>query len=260
VENHTVHYFGRLRPKIVYTITGIVTVVVGWQILSMVMHEVIVASPQATLTALARLVREGTVVRMVGITIQRLLLGLFFASTIGLSLGIIAGLKPRLRTFLEPVRWVGMTLPAVIIVVLAMLWFGFGSTQVIFVVAAIITPIIYVNTVEGILAVDERIVEMARVYRFSKRLFLTQVYLPAIGSAVLAGLTLATGIGIRAVILAELLGALDGIGHSFARARSFLNTPEIFAWILVCLILMGVLEFGLLIPLRRRLTRWKQEQ
>ncbi len=260
MEKHTVYHGGRLRPKIVYAVAGIAAVMAGWQILSLVMHEVIVASPQATVTALVRLVQEGTVGRMVFITVRRLLLSLFFASTIGLSVGIIAGLKPRFRTFLEPVRWAGMTLPAVIIVVLAMLWFGMGSTQVIFVVVAIITPIIYVNTVEGILAVDERIIEMARVYRFSKRLLLTQVYLPAIGPAVLAGLTLATGIGIRAVILAELLGAFDGIGHSFARAQSFLNTPEIFAWILVCLMLMGALEFGVLAPLRRRLTHWKQEQ
>lgn len=251
---------GRSRLNTIYATAGIIAVVAGWQILSMVMHEVIVASPQASLNALARLVREGAVARGVFITLRRLLLSLALAGVLGLGFGVTAGLKPRFRAFLEPLRWAGMTLPAVTIAVLALLWFGMGSTQVIFVVVAIITPIIYVSTVEGIVSVDERIIEMAQVYRFSRRLLLTQVYLPAIGPAVLTGMTLATGIGIRAVILAELLGAFDGIGHAFSRAWSFLNTPEMFAWILVCLMLMGLLEFGFLAPVRRRLTRWKQER
>jgi len=258
VKRSTVFRGGLSRLNVLYATAGIIAVVAGWQILSMVMHEAIVASPRATLNALARLTQEGAVARGVFVTLRRLLSGLAIAGAAGLSLGIVAGLKPRFRALLEPVRWTGMTMPSVIIAVLAMLWFGMGGAQVIFMVSVIITPIIYVNTVEGILAVDERLIEMAQVYRFSKRLLLTQVYLPAIGPAVLAGLTLATGIGIRAVILAELLGAHDGIGRSFSRAWSFLNTPELFAWILVCLMLMGLLEFGFLAPVRRRLTRWKK--
>ncbi|MBT9162053.1 MAG: ABC transporter permease [Dehalococcoidia bacterium] len=260
MQRSTVGRGGRSRLNTIYLAVGVVVVTAGWQILSMVMHEVIVASPQATLITLARLVREGVVTREVFATLQRLILGLTLAGAIGFGLGIISGLKPRFRAFLEPLRWAGMALPAVVIAVLAMLWFGMGTRQVIFVVVVVITPLIYVSTVEGIVSVDERIIEMAQVYRFSRRLLLTQVYFPAIGPAVLAGLTLATGVGIRAVVLAELLGAHDGIGHGFSRASRFLNAPEMFAWILVCLVLMGLLEFGFLAPVRRQLTRWKEEQ
>jgi NitT/TauT family transport system permease protein len=242
-----------------YGVAGIVALLAGWQLLSMVVHEAIVASPLATLVALQRIAWEGALWKELFTTLKRLLAGLSLASVLGLSLGLAAGLKPRIRSFLEPVRWVGMTLPAVIIGVMAMLWFGMGNTQVIFMVFVIIMPIIYVNTLEGILAIDDRIIEMGQVYQFPRKLLLTEVYLPGIGSSVIAGLTLAMGIGIRAVILSELLGAFDGMGHSFSRAWTYLNTPDLFAWILVCLALMGVLEFGILDPIRRRLTRWKEE-
>lgn len=242
-----------------YGVAGIVALLAGWQLLSMVVHEAIVASPLATLVALQRIAWEGALWKDLFTTLKRLLAGLSLASVLGLSLGLAAGLKPRIRSFLEPVRWVGMTLPAVIIGVMAMLWFGMGNTQVIFMVFVIIMPIIYVNTLEGILAIDDRIIEMGQVYQFPRKLLLTEVYLPGIGSSVIAGLTLAMGIGIRAVILSELLGAFDGMGHSFSRAWTYLNTPDLFAWILVCLALMGVLEFGILDPIRRRLTRWKEE-
>ncbi|MFN8449988.1 MAG: hypothetical protein U0521_15735 [Anaerolineae bacterium] len=74
----------------------------------------------------------------------------------------------------------------------------------------------------------------------------------------MTGLTLAAGIGVRAVLMAELLGANEGIGHSFNRAWTFLKTPEMFAWMLASLTLMALLEFGIFKPLRRTLTRWQR--
>lgn len=249
----------QFKSEILYGVAGIIALLAGWQLLSMLVHEAIVASPLATLSALKGLAWEGALWSELFTTLKRLLIGLSLASVLGLSLGVVAGLMPKVRSFLEPVRWVGMTLPAVIIAVMAMLWFGMGNKQVIFMVSVIIMPIIYVNTLEGILAIDDRIIEMAQVYQFPRKLLLMEVYLPGIGSSVMAGLTLAMGIGIRAVILGELLGAFDGMGHGFSRAWTYLNTPELFAWILVCLGLMGALEFGILNPIRRHFMRWKEE-
>ena len=65
--------------------------------------------------------------------------------------------------------------------------------------------------------------------------------------------------GPGAFLMAELLGAADGIGHSFNRAWTFLKTPELFAWMLVSLLLMTLLELGLLKPLRRTVMRWQHE-
>jgi NitT/TauT family transport system permease protein len=219
-----------------FAVLGVAAILVGWQLVSLVVNPAIMASP----------------------ALKRLVIGLAVGAAVGWVLGVFAGLGPRLRSFLEPLRWVGMTIPAVIIAVLAGLWFGLGDFTVIFMVAVIVTPTMYVNTLAGVLAIDPRLVEMGKVYRFSRRLLLTEVYLPGIGSPVMAGLTLATGIAVRAVVLAEVLGAMDGIGHSFARANSFLDTPELFAWIVVLLALMGILEFGVLRPLRRRVMRWRK--
>jgi NitT/TauT family transport system permease protein len=241
-----------------YVAGGVLTLLACWQLLSLVAHEVIVASPLATLQALWRLALSGVLWTELLVTIRRLVIALSLGTVVGLGLGLLAGLRPSVRAFFEPARWVATTLPAAVIAVLGMLWFGLGDRQVIFLVFVIITPILYVNTMEGILAIDQRILEMARVYKLSRGLLLREVYLPGIGTSVMAGLTLAAGIGIRAVILAEVLGAMEGVGHSFSRAWTFLNTPEMFAWIMVALSLMAVLELGLLQPVRRRLLRWRE--
>jgi NitT/TauT family transport system permease protein len=229
-----------------------------WQILSKVFPQIIIASPAATFTALGRIAVDGSLWGQLGYSLSRLLIGLLAGCTVGVALGILAGIYRPLRLFLEPVRWVVMTIPAIIISVLALLWFGLGSKQVIFMTTVITLPITYVSTVEGMRAIDAGILEMAQVFKVLPYLRLSEIYLPGIGSAVMTGLTLAAGVGVRALILAEFLGARDGIGHSLFLSWTFLDTPALFAWILLALVLLGLVEFGLVRPARNYFMRWKK--
>jgi NitT/TauT family transport system permease protein len=246
------------RTRLLYVAAGAVAILVVWQLLSLIVSPAIMASPADTAKALAGLAWGSKLWIELLITLKRMVVGLAVGAAAGWALGVVAGVQPRIRSFLEPLRWVAMTIPAVIIAVLAMLWFGLGDLAVMFTVALIVFPTMYVNTVSGVLAIDQRLTEMGRVYHFSRRLLLTEVYLPGIASPVMAGLTLATGVSVRAVVLAEVLGAMNGIGHAFSRAMAYLETPELFAWIVVLLALMAVIEFGVLRPLKRRVMRWRK--
>jgi NitT/TauT family transport system permease protein len=246
------------RTRLLYTLAGAAAILVGWQLLSLFVKPVFVASPADTLRALGDLAWGSTLWVQLLITLKRLVIGLAVGAAVGWVLGVAAGMEPRLRAFLEPLRWVGMTIPVVILAVLAMTWFGLGDFTVVLVVALIVIPTMYVNTVEGVLAIDPRLVEMGRVYRFSRGLLLREIYLPGVASPAIAGLTLATGISVRAVVLAEVLAATSGIGHAFARASSLLETAQLFAWVLVLLVLMAAIEFGVLRPVKRRAMRWRK--
>ncbi len=245
------------RRAALYVGLGIAGMLVVWQILSMLFSPVIIASPASTLEALWHLAQDGELWKQFGNSLGRLLIGLAGGAIIGITLGVLAGLYPRLRLFLEPMRWGIMTVPVIVLSVLAMLWFGIGSAGAVWVTGVITVPTNYVSTLEGMLAIDSRIVEMSNVYRIPPRLRLTQIYLPGIGSSVMAGLTLASGIGVRASILAEFMGARNGIGHSLFLSWTFLDTASLFAWIIVTFALLGLVEFGFLRPVRDRLMRWK---
>jgi NitT/TauT family transport system permease protein len=248
----------RNRRRLAWMVAGGLAVLALWQILACTMHSAIVASPIETVGALTRLARSGALWTQLWITLRRLLLSLAIGGGIGLAAGLVAGVVRQARAFLEPFRWVAMALPAVMIAVFGMMWFGMGGEQAVFLVAFIIAPIMYVNTVDGIRGLDPRLLEMAKTYRLPRGMLLTQIYLPGIALPVASGLTLAVGIGARGIILAELLGASDGVGHSFSRAWTFLQTPDLYAWVLCALALVAILEFGFLKPLRRRVRRWQK--
>ena len=245
------------RSRFILGLAGAATLLVAWQLISLVVSPAILASPWDTCLELGRLVASGALLRELLVTLRRLLLALVIAGGVGFVLGMVAGVRPGVRAFLEPVRWLVMTIPAVVIALLAMLWFGLGDVAVVFLVVAVATPTVYVNTMEGVQTLDVRLLEMAQVYRLPRWLLFREIYLPGIGSPVAAGLTLATGSGVRAVVLGEVLAAQSGVGHAFSRAMSYLNAPEIFAWVLVAVGLMAVLEFAVLRPIRARALRWK---
>ena len=260
---------GRFRSKTsaaspgagsLYGLLGVGLLVVAWQALAAVFGEMAVASPAATARALLVLLPNKGTWADVAVTFKRLILGISIGSVAGLGLGLLAGLHVEIRRILGPLHWVAMTVPPAVIAIIGMLWFGMGSTQVIAMVAVVVTPLTYVNALEGFRAIDEKILEMGKTFRIPRRMLLTEIYLPGIGSAVMAGLTLTAGLGVRLVVLAELMGARSGIGHSFSRAWRALDVPELFAWVVLSLLLMAVLELCILAPIRARINRWKTGQ
>jgi NitT/TauT family transport system permease protein len=247
----------KYKKRLVWLGLGTVAILVVWQLLSLFVSPLIIASPLDTFKALGRLAADGSLWSQFAYTLLRLLIGLAAGSLLGIALGILAGMYWRLRDFLEPLRWVTMTVPAIIISVLVMLWFGLGSTQVVFMTALISLPLTYVSALEGMMTIDEGILEMSIVFKTGSKLRFSEIYLPGIGSAIMAGLTLAAGVGVRAAILAEFLGARNGIGHSLYLSWTFLDTPSLFAWIVTTFVLLALLEFGALRPARNHFMRWK---
>jgi NitT/TauT family transport system permease protein len=140
-----------------------------------------------------------------------------------------------------------------------MLWFGLGSTQTVFVVSVLVFPTVFINTVEGMQAIDRQLLEMAGIYRASNLIKWADIYLPALAASILAGFSLAAGMAVRIVVMAELLGTSNGIGYAIAIARTNLDTPQLFAWILVCLVLVAAMELLIVRPIRKYLLRWQAE-
>ena len=177
---------------------------------------------------------------------------------LGAQFVMLAGIRREAAWFLEPLRWVLMSVPAVVLVVVAMLVFGLGNVMVVAITALLVSPIVYVNAASGVALVDAGILDMARVYRFPWWMRVRHVYGPAVVGSLLSGLALAVGMGVRVVILAEVMGAAEGIGHALTVSRSVLDVPALTAWVVVTVLIVGAAEYLILRPLERRATRWRR--
>lgn len=247
-----------LRTSRAWSAAGVLLLLLAWHLAARQLGPLLMVTPWEALRAIGPLVRCPQFFANAGVSLMRIGVGVLAGASLGFALGMLAGHSARLRGLIEPLRWLLMAMPPVVVVVLAMLWFGLGSSMVIFITTLMMAPGMYVNTVKGMLHVDRKLIEMTQVYRYGPWLRLRHLYLPALSAPLLAALLIAACGGVRLVVMAEVLGAENGVGYALANARSTFDTAELYAWVLLILGLVALLEFAFLQPLQRRLGRWME--
>lgn len=246
------------RREAILTTVGFLSLLLAWQVASMNMHALILASPYQAVTTLWGIMKTPDFTHHFFTTLRRISAGLMIGGSVGIMLGFAVGLNKDLKCLLEPLRWLIMSVPPIVIVVLAMLWFGMGTTMVVFMVALMVAPAIYVNTYKGIEMVDRNLVEVSQLYKFTAVMRIRDVYLPAIIGPLSAAAIIVTCQAARTVVMAELLGAYAGIGYVIEEARSDLEIPTLFAWVLTSLAIVAFFEFVIFKPIHNYLVRWQR--
>lgn len=244
--------------KFIYSVLGLVLLLALWQFASLMMHEIMIASPYDAFKALFKMFGTERFWEASWVTAQRALAGVLIGGFAGFILGILAGLNENIKNLFEPMRWMIMSISPVIVVGIAMLMFGMGTQMVIIIAAILLAPIVYVNTIKGIAMVDDNIIEMANVYKFSISKKLTHIYIPALVGPLSAAMTIVVTAGMRMIVLAEVLGTNSGIGYEFSFAKTDMNTPEVFAWVIVTLVFVGIAEYLIFKPIENYLLRWRK--
>ncbi|WP_321493706.1 ABC transporter permease subunit [uncultured Desulfobacter sp.] len=241
------------------TLLGIAALAFAWHLASQRFSGLVVPRPLETLGAGVHLLSDTDFLsRHLWISLERMSAALGAGIMIGGSFGLLAGFVPRVRAFIEPVRWMLTTVPGVVIVIVFMLWFGMGDTMVVAISAAMGAPVIFVNLADAMGQVDTALLEMARVYRFSPWTRLTKIYAMAAAGPFFSALVIAAGTIVRVAVLAEVLGADQGIGHCMSIARTRMDTPALYALALISMCVAGGAEFFIFRPLERRMTgRWE---
>ncbi|MBK5251937.1 MAG: ABC transporter permease [Peptostreptococcaceae bacterium] len=228
-----------------------------WQMISgLISSEIIFPSPFSVFKGIGFIVRDDYFWISVLSTVKRGLLGILISMLAGCALGVFAGLKKGGRVFLRPYVSLIRTTPVVVLILIALIWMSADFVPV-FISFLISFPIIYTNTVQGMLNVDKSLVDMAKVYRVSKSRILREIYLPSISSYLTAGVSTAMGIGWKAVIAAEILSQPKySIGTRLIEAKIYLEIDRVFAWALVAVALSFIFD-NLVRIVEKRTVKWK---
>lgn len=248
------HWIQLLLPQVI----GLGVVLAIWQIGAMHYSTVVLPSPLETWAAVERLVTTGVFVDAILTTSFHLFSAFAIAVLFGVALGIGGGLQPWFHRAISPIMSAFQGIPPIAWIVLALLWFGSGNATPIFTITVAVLPIIFLGTVEGMRTVPVPLLEMANLYRMSKRLRLIDLYFPHLLSYLFPSLAAGLGLSWRVAVMAELLSSDIGIGAQLNLARINLDTDEVMAWILFVVVLIWVSEYLILRPLRHRLEPWRR--
>lgn len=244
------------RNSFLYLV-GVLVILLVWEILAIRVAAGGLPQLNAVFNSLIYLNETGKLWQHLVISLHRSLTGFAIGAALGFFAGAAAGFSKPLYYLLKPLVGALLCFPAVVVAMLAMVWFGVGSEAAVFITALFTFPIMYISVVEGVGLIDEHLLELAAVYRISKWCLWWSVYLPALATAILAGFAFAAGTAFRKTIMAEFLGSNDGVGYAMAMTRFDLDTPELFAWVAVCLLVVACVELVLVKPVANYLQRWK---
>ncbi|MBA2133096.1 ABC transporter permease [Capillibacterium thermochitinicola] len=242
----------------VITVGSLLTLFVVWSLAARwVGKEIILPNPVVTLNQLCRLLTSGGFWAHLSATLSRGLAGFGLSFLAGLFLGLLSGLHPGFQTFFHLWLTVIRSTPSMALILLALIWFE-SDAVTLFVTFLVVFPLITQNVTEGVRQVDPRLKEMARLYRVRFPTTLYRMYLPAIlpylATAAAAGL----GLTWKVMIAAEVLAYPRwGIGARMDTARTYLQTPEVFAWTIVVIAISLFFDRILNALIRKRLLYWE---
>ncbi|MEQ9245729.1 MAG: ABC transporter permease [Nitratireductor sp.] len=190
-------------------------------------------------------------------TLSATLTGFAFSVSIAFVLSVALDFLPKLRRALFPIFVVSQTLPLVAIAPLAVLWFGFGLTPKILLVALVTFFPMLVALVDGYESTDPEIETLMRSMGASRWKVFRAARFPSAMPYFFAGLRISITYAVVAAIFSEYVGARAGLGIVILNAKNSFRPDLMLAAVVVSSTLTLVL-FGVSALLQRALLRWRQ--
>lgn len=217
------------------------------------------------IVALIHDVVSGEILGRIWTTLQVLVMG--YASGILLAglLTVVASSTRLGSDVLSTVTAMFNPLPAIALLPLALLWFGFSNISLIFVIVHSVLWAVALNTHTGFQSVSETLRMAGRNFGLRGLSFVARILIPAALPSIVAGLKIGWAFAWRTLIAAELVfGASSGrggLGWYIFENRNNLETVNVFAGLL-CVILIGLAVESLIFRTIeiRTLRRWGMQR
>lgn len=225
-----------------------------WVILALIIWESIarfssvtsLAFPSLTLIgkALIESIISGEIINQMAFSLGLIILGLIISILLALIMSSLSIVNPIVENLVQTSISIFHPLPGIALLPLIILWIGTGSKAVVFIIIhSVLWPMI-LNMVAGFKAIPQVYKKIGRNYEFSTGKIISKIYIPASLPYIIAGLKIGWARAWRAAISAEMIfgatGGRGGIGWYIFNKRVFMDTPGLFAGLIV-IIIIGIL-------------------
>ena len=233
------------------TVLALLGLAVAWQILSLFVPPFIVPGWPRIFRSLVSLR-----VDFVLITLARVAAALVVSFALGLGAAVLMYASTSAERYGRPIVRLLMAVPVVCWILFAVLWFKWVEFRIAFVLVVVCAPVFLVDILDAMRGVSRDLRDMLRSFRPTRAQVFTKLVLPATVPAMLTSWKINLSLAIRVVTIAELVGAVTGIGYGLVVAQELFSVAEVFAWTVVLVALLFVAEAALT-RVEARLLRWR---
>lgn len=246
---------GRNWTNVAYPIGALILAVLVWQAAVAVLHipRFILPPPSDVFTE----IRGNTDIWLTNsvTTGYEIVIGFAVSVVVGVLIAAIVSYSTIANRAVYPLLVISQAVPKVALAPIFVVWFGFGLTSKIVVAFLIAFFPIVVDTAAGISSTPQALTDLARTMNASKKDIFLKIVVPHSLPYVFSGLKVAITLAVSGAIIGEFVGASKGIGYLILLADGNLNTPMLFAGVVV-LSVIGVVMFYLVVLAERLLIPW----
>ncbi len=214
-------------------------------------------TPQLVWEQFAATLSDGSLLKHVLASLERLALGFVIGNALAIPLGIAIGLKKHVSDLCMPLLTFLQSIAGIAWIPLAVLWFGIGNGAIVFVIANIIFFANLHNAVIGVEAVPESYRRAVRSLGATSTQTLFNVIVPGAMVQLLVGLRSSVAFGWRALIGAELIAGTTGLGYMTLDAVQWYQTETVILGMIIVGILWLILDHAVFKTIENRtVIRW----
>lgn len=192
-----------------------------------------------------------------GITMLEAILGFFLGGVTAYLSAIVFVHSRPIQNALYPYAIALKSTPLIAIAPLLVLWFGNGIFSKVVMAALVAFFPILVNSVSGLSAIDRETIDLMKSLSASKWQILVKIRIPHSLGYLFASLKIASSLAVVGAVIGEFTGATQGVGYLINTSSYYLETPLMFAAIIM-ISLGGIVFFGVIAYLERKIIFWKK--
>lgn len=248
----------RAVPSWLITVASLTAMLLLWQYFGQFIDPVFGSYPTQIAAAFVELARSGKLGTALLESLRPFVVGYGLAIVLGVPLGLLIGRFRVLEAGLGLYVTAGYAMPLVALVPLLVLWLGLGFAVKAAIVFLMSLFPICINTWLGVTAVPRTLIEVGKSFVASDAVILRRIILPATLPYIMAGIRLAVGRAVVAMVIAEFFTSISGLGAIIINSANNFDTATMFVPIVVLMVLAVGLN-GLIGLVERWVAPWQAE-
>lgn len=214
-----------------------------WQLIALrINSEVILPTPAAVVERVAMLLTTPEFYIDTSASLARICMGYALGALGGILFGVLMFSSSVCRALLSPLLSAVKATPVASFIIIALIYLG-NNTTPIFTTLLVVMPTISENVYSALEGVDEKLVELCLIYRFSFAKKIKMLYIPSLTSYIKAAIRASVGMAWKAAVAAEVLCTPKrSIGKNLYEGKIYLETTDVLAWTLLVVILSIFIE------------------
>jgi ABC-type nitrate/sulfonate/bicarbonate transport system permease component len=248
----------RRMPRWAITLISVGGLLILWEIFGRDVNPVFGSYPSAIAVAFWQLLITGKLWAALFESLQPFFAGYLLAIVLGVPLGLVIGRFRTAEAALGIYVTAGYAMPLVALVPLLILWLGLGFKVKVAVVFLMALFPICINTWLGVVAVPKTLIEVGKSFVAPDLVILRRIVLPATLPYIMAGVRLAVGRAVVAMVIAEFFTTISGLGAVIINSANNFDTATMFVPIII-LMLMAIGLNSLIGWVERTVAPWQAE-